>query len=128
MLASWKQRVRQLKREAYALAIAARDPRVPWAARAVIGLVLAHTFSPIDLIPDFIPVLGLLDDLIITPLGIALALRMIPAAVMVEARERADQLIAQSKPVSWVGAALIIATWVALAALAWWAISAWLKA
>lgn len=128
MLASWKQRVRQLKREAYALAIAARDPRVPWAAKAVIGLVLAHTFSPIDLIPDFIPVLGLLDDLIITPLGISLALRMIPAVVMVDARERADQLIAQGRPVSWVGAALILATWIVLAALAGWAIAVWLKA
>lgn len=109
------QRLQALKREAYALAIAARDPRLPWTARIVIALTLAHTFSPIDLIPDFIPVLGQLDDLVITPLGIALALRLTPPEILVEARARAETEIARGKPVSRVGAALVILIWVALA-------------
>lgn len=90
MLTALKTRTRALKREAYALSIAMRDPRTPWYARAFLALVVAHTFSPIDLIPDFIPVLGYLDDLIITPLGIFLALKMIPPAVMAEARQQAE--------------------------------------
>lgn len=109
------QRLQALKREAYALAIAARDPRLPWTARIVIALTLAHTFGPIDLIPDFIPVLGQLDDLVITPLGIALALRLTPPEILVEARARAEAEIARGKPVSRVGAALVILIWVALA-------------
>lgn len=109
------QRLQALKREAYALAIAARDPRLPWTARIVIALTLAHTFSPIDLIPDFIPVLGQFDDLVITPLGIALALRLTPPEILVEARARAEAEIARGKPVSRVGAALVILIWVALA-------------
>lgn len=108
------QRLQALKREAYTLAIAARDPRLPWTARIVIALTLAHTFSPIDLIPDFIPVLGQLDDLVITPLGIALALRLTPPEILIEARARAETEIAQGKPVSRVGAALVIVIWVAL--------------
>jgi len=75
-------RARQLKRETWALWLAYRDPRLPWYARLWTAFVVIHTFSPLDLIPDFIPVLGYLDDLIITPLGIALALKMIPPDVM----------------------------------------------
>ncbi len=92
MITKLKNRARALKREAYALYIAARDPRVPWYARVFLALVVAHTFSPIDLIPDFIPVLGYLDDLIVTPLGIFLALKMIPPEVMVDARQKAEGL------------------------------------
>lgn len=92
MIATLKNRARTLKREAYVLYIAARDPRVPWYAKVFIGLVLAYAFSPIDLIPDFIPVLGYLDDLIVVPLGIALALKMIPPQVMADARQRAKTL------------------------------------
>jgi uncharacterized membrane protein YkvA (DUF1232 family) len=76
-LRDWRRRVRQLKAEAYAIYLASRDPRVPWYAKGLIALVAAHTFSPIDLIPDFIPVLGYLDDLVIAPLGIALAIRLV---------------------------------------------------
>jgi len=90
------------------LSIAARDPRVPWYAKAFIGLVLAYAFSPIDLIPDFVPVIGYLDDLIIVPVGIALALKMTPAQVMVDAREQADELVQQGKPVSWAGVIIVI--------------------
>jgi uncharacterized membrane protein YkvA (DUF1232 family) len=122
MLEKIKQQARHLKREAYALYYAARDPRVLWYARLLIALVVAHTFSPIDLIPDFIPVLGYLDDLIITPLGIALALRMIPPQVMGEARQRADVLIQQGKPVSKLGLALVIGVWLVILAMIVWTV------
>lgn len=121
MIERLKSRAKLLKRDAYALYIAARDPRVPWYAKVFLGLVVAHTFSPIDLIPDFVPVLGYLDDLIITPLGIALALKMIPAEVMTEARRQSEELMRQGKPISRVGAVLVIAVWLAiLAIMVWW--------
>jgi uncharacterized membrane protein YkvA (DUF1232 family) len=85
---------------------------VPWHAKALVVFVVAHTFSPIDLIPDFIPVLGYLDDLAITPLGILLAIRLIPPAVLAECRERAREVMARGKPTSWAGAAVIVAIWV----------------
>jgi uncharacterized membrane protein YkvA (DUF1232 family) len=88
---SIKQRAQALKTEAYAIYLAYRDPRVSWYAKVWIALVLAHTFSPIDLIPDFIPVIGYLDDLIITPIGILIALKFIPEEVMRECREKARQ-------------------------------------
>ena len=113
----WRERVRQLKTETYAIWLAGRDPRVPWYARVVIALVVAHTFSPIDLIPDFIPVLGYLDDLVIAPLGIALALRMIPQEVLDESRERAEAAVGQGQPTSWAAAAGIITIWLLAAAL-----------
>lgn len=115
---AWKQRVRQLKTETYALYLAYKDPRVPWYARLFAALVVGYAFSPIDLIPDFIPILGYLDDLILVPLGILLALRMIPAAVMAESREKAREVMAQGKPVNRAAAAIIVAVWLLLAALA----------
>jgi uncharacterized membrane protein YkvA (DUF1232 family) len=113
----WKQRVRQLKKESYSIWLAGRDPRVPWYAKALIAFVVAHTFSPIDLIPDFIPVLGYLDDLIIAPLGIALALRMIPPEVLAESREKAEAAMAQGKPIHRAAAVAIVAVWLLAAAL-----------
>ena len=111
MLSWWKVRARKLKQEVYAIYLAARDPRTPWYAKTLIFFVVAHTFSPIDLIPDFIPVLGYLDDLIITPGGLWLAVRLIPPKVMAEARAAA---VAHSvdQSVGKVGAVLIILTWV----------------
>ena len=117
-LDTWRRRARRLKVETYALYLAYRDPRVPLHARLLVGLVVAYAFSPIDLIPDFIPVLGYLDDLVIVPLGIWLALRMIPRNVMVECRERAQEVMAQGKPVNRAAAVFIIAVWLLLAALA----------
>jgi uncharacterized membrane protein YkvA (DUF1232 family) len=117
MLQAWKVRARVLKREIRAIYLAYRDPRVPWYARLFAGLVVAYAFSPIDLIPDPIPVLGYLDDLVLVPLGIALALKMIPPQVMTECRERARQEEDEGRPVSWAAAALIVAIWVGLAAL-----------
>src|SRR5260370_36821422 len=97
-----KGRARLLKRESYAMYLAVRDPRTPWYARAVAGVVLAYALSPFDLIPDFIPVIGLLDDLILVPLGFALALKLIPAPIIVDCRLQAD--VAQGLPVTRAGA------------------------
>src|SRR5512136_3139506 len=89
-----KDKAASLKKEAYALYFAARDPRLPWYVKAFLGLVLAYAFSPIDLIPDFIPLLGYLDDLVLVPLGIALAIKLVPAEVMAECRQRASSAAA----------------------------------
>jgi uncharacterized membrane protein YkvA (DUF1232 family) len=115
---TWKERVRQLQTETYAIYLASKDPRVPWYAKALVVFVVAHSFSPIDLIPDFIPVLGYVDDLIVTPLGIALALKMIPAPVIAECRQRARATLEQQKPTSWTGAAIVIVIWALTTALA----------
>ena len=115
MLNQLKARARDLKREAYTLTIAARDPRTPWYAKALIFFVIAHTFSPIDLIPDFIPILGYLDDLIITPGGLWLAVRLIPPEVMSEARKAASHT---ANPIaSKVGALFVILIWILFAAV-----------
>ena len=120
LLAACKQQARRVEHDTLALWIAYRDQRVPWYARAFALLVVACAFSPIDLVPDFIPVLGHLDDLLLVPLGIMLALRMIPPQVMAESRERAAQMLAEGRPRNWVAAGVIVALWLALAALAVW--------
>lgn len=111
MLNQLKARARALKNEAFAVYLAAKDPRTPWYAKALIFFVVAHTFSPIDLIPDFIPILGYLDDLIITPGGLWLAVRLIPPEVLAEARVKAA---AQGidKSLGKVGAVIIILLWI----------------
>lgn len=106
-----KAAARRIKRDAYALLLAYRDPRTPWYARAFAAFVVARTFSPIDLIPDFIPVLGYLDDLILTPLYIRLAVRLIPPAVMADARLAAEKMEAEKKPVRWAYALLVLLIW-----------------
>lgn len=115
---SWRQRARDLKREVVALYLAYRDPRTPWYGKLWAALVVAYAFSPIDLIPDPIPVLGYLDDLVLIPLGVLLALKLIPPQVMIDSRARADDVLAAGKPVSWAAAVVIIALWIGLAALA----------
>jgi len=105
-----------LKQEIHALMIAYRDPRTPWYAKTWALVVAAYAFSPIDLIPDFIPVLGYLDDLVLLPLGIALAVKLIPARVMAEARLAATQ--AEGSAVGKAGAVVIILVWLALLGLA----------
>ena len=114
---AWKRRARQLKAETYALYLAYRDPRTPWGARIVAAVVVGYAFSPIDLIPDFIPVLGYLDDLVLVPLGIWLALKLIPPKVMAESRGRAQEVLANGKPVNRAAAVVIVAVWFLLAAL-----------
>lgn len=111
MFEKLKSRARALKNEAYAIYLAAKDPRTPWYAKALIYFVVAHTFSPIDLIPDFIPILGYLDDLIITPLGIALAVQLIPTQVMEEARATAATQGFDGR-VGIIGAGIIIIIWI----------------
>jgi uncharacterized membrane protein YkvA (DUF1232 family) len=108
---SWKQRIQNLKTEVHALYLASQDPRVPWYAKVIMALTIGYAISPIDLIPDFIPVLGQLDDLIIVPAGIALAIKMIPKNVMEEYRQKA-----RNEPINtrtkWVVALIIITIWV----------------
>jgi uncharacterized membrane protein YkvA (DUF1232 family) len=107
----------QLRSETYALYLACRDPRVPWYARLWVALVVGYALCPIDLIPDFIPVLGQLDDVILVPVGLFLALRMIPAQVMAESRVKAAELLAQGDTVSRTAAAFVVVTWLLLAVL-----------
>jgi len=120
MLDAWKAAAQGLKREVYALYLAYRDPRTPWVARVWAGLVVAYAFSPIDLIPDFIPILGYADDLVLIPLGVAVALRLIPPQVMADSRLRAGELIHQGKPVSRWGIVVVAIIWAGLAALGIW--------
>lgn len=120
---SWKAHVRELKKEAHALYLACRDERCPWFARLLGAGVIAYALSPIDLIPDFIPILGLLDDLILVPLGIMLVRRLIPAEVLDDARRRAADAEEEGRPVSWVAATVILAVWVLLAGLSLYAVA-----
>ena len=117
LLAELKQRARHLKAETLALYLAARDPRTPWYAKLLVAGIVAYALSPIDLIPDFVPVLGYLDDLILIPMGIALAIKLIPHSVLAECRTRAQETLQNGKPVSRVAGAIIIVIWLALAAL-----------
>ena len=119
-----KQRAQALKTQTYALYLAYKHPDTPWYAKLFAGLVAAYAFSPIDLVPDFIPVLGYLDDLILIPLGVTLALKMIPEAVMDECRAEAEAMLADGKPVSRVAAVLIALIWVGVvAAVIWWVVN-----
>lgn len=115
-LTSLRQAAKLLKRDTVALYFAARDPRTPWTVRLVVGGVVAYALSPIDLIPDFIPVVGLLDDIILVPLGIRLALRMVPTEVMNDARARV--VATEEQPKSLFGATIVVGTWLAFLAAA----------
>lgn len=112
MIARWRDRARAVRRDTFALYLACRDPRVPWYAKVLAGAILAYALSPIDLIPDFIPVLGYLDDLIIIPGGLVFVRRMIPAAVLAEHRETAAQTFDSRAPTSVAGAVVVVAIWV----------------
>jgi uncharacterized membrane protein YkvA (DUF1232 family) len=122
MMERLRRWARRLKVESTALYLAARDPRVPWYARLFLLAIVAYALSPIDLIPDFIPVLGYLDDLILLPLGIWLALRMVPPGVMEDCRARAAEIVASGRPSSRAGAIAIVVIWVVLAAVLVYAI------
>ncbi len=118
VVARWQGWARQIRRETYAVYLAMRDQRTPWHARVVALVVVAYAFSPIDLIPDFIPLLGYLDDLVIVPLGLALALRLIPKDVLAENRARADTNLAGKQSSGWVAACVVVLIWLVLAGLA----------
>ena len=120
MVAELRRWAHTLKAETLALSLAARDPRVPWYAKLLAAAVVAYALSPIDLIPDFVPVLGYLDDLIIVPLGIALVLRLVPPDVLEECRARARAELAHGRPVSRAGAAAIVVVWLLGAGIAAW--------
>jgi uncharacterized membrane protein YkvA (DUF1232 family) len=126
MLSRIKAWARDLKRDSHAVYLASRDLRVPWYAKAIAIAVAAYALSPIDLIPDFIPVIGYLDDLIIVPLSIWLVVSLIPSEVMAECRARASE--AGQRPVSRTGMAAIVLIWMAGAlALGWFAYIQWYR-
>lgn len=112
-----RRRARALKSDTYALYLAARHPGTPWYAKVLVAAVAAYAFSPMDLIPDFVPVLGYLDDLIIVPLGIAASIRLVPEDVMSECRARAAQAHEGDRPVSRTAAVIVVAMWLAAAVL-----------
>lgn len=116
-LALWRQWANQLKIETYALYLAYKDPRVPWYARLSAVVVVGYAFSPIDLIPDFIPVLGHLDDLVLIPLGIILVLKMIPQDVLIECRQQARITMSQNRPMNRTTTVIIVSIWLILAAI-----------
>jgi uncharacterized membrane protein YkvA (DUF1232 family) len=111
-LKAWSRR---MKRDTLALYLARRDPRVPWHAKAMAMATAAYAFSPIDLIPDFIPVLGYVDELFILPLFIWLTIRLVPPEVMTELRAEADSRLSANRPRSMAGAVVIVLTWLAVA-------------
>ena len=117
MLDKWKEKARELKKDTYAIYLACRHPQTPLFAKIVAVCVVGYAFSPIDLIPDFIPVLGLLDDLILIPLGIALVIRLIPPGVFEECRQKVSAEMTSGKPANRLAAAIIIVIWISLAVL-----------
>lgn len=125
LLEKLKQRADHLKAETFTLYLAAREPRTPWHAKLFMAGIVAYACSPIDLIPDFVPVLGYLDDLILIPLGITLAIKMIPHSLLAECRSRAKETMQDAKLVSRVAGNVIIVSWLLLATLfAFWAFGA----
>ena len=117
-LEAWKQRARQLSAQTYALYLAYRHPRTPWYAKVFAALVVGYVFSPIDPIPDFIPVVGLLDEMVVVPIGVLIAAKMIPREVMEECQEKAREVAEGEKPVSRVAAVVVAAVWLLCVALA----------
>jgi uncharacterized membrane protein YkvA (DUF1232 family) len=120
-----KQTARRLKNEIKVLGVVYQDPRTPWYAKAVIFLVVAYSLSPIDLIPDFIPVLGYLDDLILVPLGVALAIKLVPPEIFTESREKVAAMPEEIGITGWWFAVLIVIFWVSI--FGWVAWSIWFK-
>lgn len=113
-----KRWAKRLKAEVFALYLAYRDPRTPWYAKVVVAVVVGYAFSPIDLIPDPIPILGYLDDVILIPLGVALAVRLIPPEVLAECRHKAEEGV--DRPVNRIAAAVVVGLWVAFAVAGVW--------
>jgi uncharacterized membrane protein YkvA (DUF1232 family) len=116
----WKERVRSLKKETFTLYLACRHRRVPWYAKALALFVVGYALSPIDLIPDFIPVLGYLDDLVLIPLGIMLVIRLIPEEVLAECRQQAEGIVGRATGAAKIAAAVIVAIWIVTAAVIVW--------
>src|SRR5918996_5840906 len=117
-LEAWKRRARELSAQTYALYLAYRHPRTPWYAKVFAALVVGYVLSPIDPIPDFIPGVGLLDEMVVVPIGVLIAAKMIPREVMDECREKAREVAEGEKPVSRVAAVVVVAVWLLCVALA----------
>jgi uncharacterized membrane protein YkvA (DUF1232 family) len=115
---AWKQRARQLSAQTYALYLAYRHPRTPWYAKVFAALVVGYVFSPIDPIPDFLPGVGLLDELVVVPIGVLIAAKMIPQDVLEECREKAREVAEGEKPMSRVAAVIVFIVWLLCVALA----------
>ena len=111
VIKSWQRKAKALKQEVYALSLAVKDPRVPWYAKAFAVLIIGYILSPIDPIPDFIPVIGYLDELIVVPLGIIILSKMIPKEVFEECREKAKHHRGGMKGKHWIAASIIILIW-----------------
>ncbi|MER2996067.1 YkvA family protein [Pontibacter populi] len=124
MLSKWKEFVRKLKQDIYTLYLASRDPRIPFMAKAVLVLTVAYAFSPIDLIPDFIPVLGYVDDLLLLPLGIWLTIKLMPENVLEEYREKARQMLQKPQKSNYIMAAVIVIIWLLIG---YWAYQAYIS-
>ncbi len=122
-IAFWKQKAQALKRQVATLYFAYCDPRTPWYAKSFAALVVAYAFSPIDLIPDFIPVLGYLDDLVLVPLGVWLALKMVPPQVMADCRARAEAGPGEGKSRFKFMAVIVVSLWVLILAMVVWRIA-----
>jgi len=108
---SWKTKVKQLRSEVYALYLASKHPKTPWYAKAFAVFIIGYALSPVDLIPDFIPVVGYIDDLIIVPAGISLLIKMIPKEILEECREKARSQSVGKKRSKWIAGAIIILIW-----------------
>ena len=117
-LEAWKRRARRLTSQTHALYLAYRHPRTPWYAKIFTALIVGYVFSPIDPIPDFIPGVGLLDEMVVVPIGVFIAARMIPPQVMKECQWKAREVAEGERPVSRVGAVVIVAVWLLCVALA----------
>ncbi|MGE7305125.1 YkvA family protein [Priestia megaterium] len=111
MLNQLKLWAKKLKKQLFILYLAYKDERVSWYIKLFTAYVVAYAFSPMDLIPDFIPVLGYIDDIIIVPLGIMLALKMLPTSVIEDCTIKAEELIQNERPKNWVAGSIIIAVW-----------------
>jgi uncharacterized membrane protein YkvA (DUF1232 family) len=120
-LKGWAKRLRA---ETYALYLAYKDPRTPWYAKVFAGCVVAYALSPIDLIPDFIPVLGYVDDVVLLPVGIYVAIKIVPADVMEESRKKTAEVVVRRGPAAYAVAAVVIIFWFGAAVVATWAIFA----
>lgn len=114
---NFKTKARNLKKEVKALYLAYKRPDVPWYAKLMVMMVVGYALNPIDLIPDFIPVLGYLDDLVIIPLGVYLTIKLVPAGVMEECRVQAEDLFKDGKPKNWISGTIIIFVWIMLLTL-----------
>jgi uncharacterized membrane protein YkvA (DUF1232 family) len=114
----WKLWARQLTAQTYALYLAYRHPRTPWYAKVFAALVVGYVFSPLDPIPDFIPVVGLLDEMVVVPIGVLLAAKITPPDVFEECKEKAREVAEGEKPMSRIAAVVIVAVWLLCVALA----------